>query len=161
MEKDYKKAEYYENRELSWLPSYGPEMRGGTANCNVFLSDTPVGSPIVQHPHVLMVMNNPSLDKDEDTVAPGGKIFVDSTLISRKVRRTDVEAYYIPATGLAGEMGMPTLANMLLLGALIEKTGCVSFDSVAPALHKVIPARKADLFDVNMKAVKAGKDYQG
>ena len=152
---------YTQNRELSWLPSSGPEMRGGTANCNVILSDTPVGSPIVQHPNVLMVMNNPSLDKYEDTVAPGGKIFVDSTLISRKVRRTDVEAYYIPATGLAGEMGMPTLANMLLLGALIEKTGCVSFDSVAPALHKVIPARKADLFDVNMKAVKAGKDYQG
>lgn len=150
-----------EGKNVSWLPSYGPEMRGGTANCNVILSDTPVGSPIVQHPNVLMVMNNPSLDKYEDTVAPGGKIFVDSTLISRKVRRTDVEAYYIPATGLAGEMGMPTLANMLLLGALIEKTGCVSFDSVAPALHKVIPARKADLFDVNMKAVKAGKDYQG
>ena len=109
-----------EGRELSWLPSYGPEMRGGTANCNVILSDTPVGSPIVQHPNVLMVMNNPSLDKYEDTVAPGGKIFVDSTLIGRKVRRTDVEAYYIPATGLAGEMGVPTLANMLLLGALVN-----------------------------------------
>ena len=139
-----------EGRELSWLPSYGPEMRGGTANCNVILSDTPVGSPIVQHPNVLMVMNNPSLDKYEDTVAPGGKI-----------RRTDVEAYYIPATGLAGEMGVPTLANMLLLGALVEKTGCVRFGSIAPALHKVIPARKADLFDVNMKAVEAGKAYQG
>lgn len=150
-----------EGRELSWLPSYGPEMRGGTANCNVILSDTPVGSPIVQHPNVLMVMNNPSLDKYEDTVAPGGKIFVDSTLIGRKVRRTDVEAYYIPATGLAGEMGVPALANMLLLGALVEKTGCVRFDSIAPALHKVIPARKADLFDVNMKAVEAGKAYQG
>ena len=107
-------------KQVSWLPSYGPEMRGGTANCNVILSDTPVGSPIVQHPNVLMVMNNPSLDKYEDTVAPGGKIFVDSTLIGRKVRRTDVEAYYIPATGLAGEMGVPTLANMLLLGALVE-----------------------------------------
>lgn len=75
-----------EGRGVSWLPSYGPEMRGGTANCNVILSDTPVGSPIVQHPNVLMVMNNPSLDKYEDTVAPGGKIFVDSTLIGRKVR---------------------------------------------------------------------------
>ena len=150
-----------EGRELSWLPSYGPEMRGGTAHCNVILSDTPVGSPIVQQPNVLMVMNNPSLDKYEDTVAPGGKIFVDSTLIGRKVRRTDVEAYYIPATGLAGEMGVPTLANMLLLGALVEKTNCVRFDSIAPALHKVIPARKADLFDVNMKAVEAGKAYQG
>ena len=91
-----------EGRELSWLPSYGPEMRGGTANCNVILSDTPVGSPIVQHPNVLMVMNNPSLDKYEDTVAPGGKIFVDSTLIGRKVRRTDVAAEFIPAAGLAG-----------------------------------------------------------
>lgn len=150
-----------EGRELSWLPSYGPEMRGGTANCNVILSDTPVGSPIVQHPNVLMVMNNPSLDKYEDAVAPGGKIFVDSTLISRKVWRTDVETYYIPATGLAGEMGVPALANMLLLGALIEKTGCVSFASVEPALHKVIPARKAELFDVNRKAVQAGRDYQG
>ena len=116
-----------EGRELSWLPSYGPEMRGGTANCNVILSDTPVGSPIVQHPNVLMVMNNPSLDKYEDTVAPGGKIFVDSTL----------------------------------RGALGEKSSCVRFDSIAPALHKVIPARKADLFDVNMKAVEAGKAYQG
>ncbi len=149
-----------ENRELSWLPSYGPEMRGGTANCNVILSDTPVGSPIVQHPNVLMVMNNPSLDKYEDAVTPGGKIFIDSSLITRKVHRTDVDAFYIPATGLAGEMGIPTLANMLLLGALIQNTGCISFDSIAPALHKVIPARKADLFDVNMKAIEVGKNYR-
>ena len=149
-----------ENRELSWLPSYGPEMRGGTANCNVILSDVPVGSPIVQTPNVLMVMNNPSLDKYEDTVVPGGRIFIDSTLVPRKIRRTDVEAYYIPATKLACDIGMPTLANMLLLGALVERTGCVSFDSIVPALHKVIPARKADLFDANIQAVQAGRDYQ-
>ena len=79
-----------ENREVSWLPSYGPEMRGGTDNCNVILSDTPVGSPIVQHPDILIVMNTPSLDKYESTVAPGGKIFVDSALITRKVSREDV-----------------------------------------------------------------------
>ena len=85
-----------EGRELSWLPSYGPEMRGGTANCNVILSDAPVGSPIVNTPNVLMVMNNPSLDKYENAVQPGGKIFLDSTLIARKVTRTDVEAYYVP-----------------------------------------------------------------
>ena len=79
-----------DGRQLSWLPSYGPEMRGGTANCNVILSDTPVGSPIVSRPNVLMVMNNPSLDKYEDAVQPGGSIFLDSSLIGRKVKRTDV-----------------------------------------------------------------------
>ena len=132
-----------EGRELSWLPSYGPEMRGGTANCNVILSDAPIGSPIVNTPNVLMVMNNPSLDKYENAVQPGGKIFLDSTLIARKVTRTDVEAYYVPATKMAMDMGMPTLANMILLGALIAKTGCVREESLADALHKVIPARKA------------------
>ena len=142
-----------EEKQVSWLPSYGPEMRGGTANCNVILSDTPVGSPIVQHPNVLMVMNNPSLDKYENAVQPGGKIFLDSTLIARKVTRTDVEAYYVPATKMAMDMGMPTLANMILLGALISKTGCVREESLADALHKVIPARKADLFDLNMQAL--------
>ena len=148
-------------RELSWLPSYGPEMRGGTANCNVILSDTPVGSPIVDHPNVLMVMNLPSLDKYEDTVVPGGKIFIDSTLITRKVQRTDVEAYYIPATQMANEMGMPTLANMILLGALVEHTGCISEEGLDAGLLKVIPARKADMIDFNRKALKAGKDYKG
>ena len=145
-----------EGRELSWLPSYGPEMRGGTANCNVILSDTPVGSPIVQHPNVLMVMNLPSLDKYEADVVPGGKIFVDSTLIARKVERTDVEAYYVPATQMANEMGFPGLANMILLGAIIKKTQCISEEGLPDALHKVIPARKANLFDANMAAIQAG-----
>jgi len=149
-----------ENRELSWLPSYGPEMRGGTANCNVILSDTPVGSPIVEKPNVLMVMNTPSLDKYEGSVVPGGKIFVDSTLIARKVERTDVEVFYVPATKMAGDMGMPTLANMILLGAIIANTGCIADETVPAALHKVIPARKADLFDVNMQAIEAGKAYK-
>ena len=148
-----------EGRELSWLPSYGPEMRGGTANCNVILSDIPVGSPIVQKPDILMVMNNPSLEKYENAVVPGGKIFVDSSLIAKKVERTDVEAYYVPATQMANEMGMPTLANMILLGALIAKTGCVKVESLDATLHKVIPARKANLFDANMKALKAGMEY--
>ena len=148
-----------EGRELSWLPSYGPEMRGGTANCNVILSDIPVGSPIVQKPDILMVMNNPSLEKYENAVVPGGKIFVDSSLIAKKVERTDVDAYYVPATQMASDMGMPTLDNMILLGALIAKTGCVNTDSLEQTLHKVIPARKANLFDANMKALKAGMDY--
>ena len=92
-----------EDKQVSWLPSYGPEMRGGTASCSVILSDTPVGSPIVSKPDVLVAMNLPSLDKYEDTVVSGGTIFVDSALIERKVNRTDVTVHYIPATNLAGE----------------------------------------------------------
>ena len=148
-----------EGRELSWLPSYGPEMRGGTANCNVILSDTPVGSPIVQHPNVLIVMNTPSLDKYEPMVVPGGKIFVDSTLITRTVERDDVEAFYIPATQMATDMGYHGLANMILLGAVLAKTGCVDDGTVDEALHHVIPARKANLFDANKACIEAGKAY--
>ena len=147
-----------EDKEVSWLPSYGPEMRGGTANCNVILSDTPVGSPIVQHPNVLIVMNTPSLDKYESTVVPGGKIFVDSTLISRKVEREDVEVFYIPATQMATDMEANGLANMILLGAVLRETACIKDETLPEALHHVIPARKADLFDVNMRAVQAGRD---
>ena len=148
-----------EGRELSWLPSYGPEMRGGTANCNVILSDTPVGSPIVQHPNVLIVMNTPSLDKYESAVVPGGKIFVDSTLITRKVERDDVEVFYIPATQMATDMGYHGLANMILLGAVLRETNCVADATVDDALHHVIPARKANLFDANKACIEAGKAY--
>ena len=148
-----------EQRELSWLPSYGPEMRGGTANCNVIISDSPVGSPIVQNPNVLMVMNTPSLDKYEKSVAPGGKIFVDSTLISRKVEREDVEAFYIPATKMASDMGMPTLANMILLGAIVKATGCITDAGMLAGLNKIIPAKKANLLDANLKCIQAGKDF--
>ena len=128
-----------EGRELSWLPSYGPEMRGGTANCNVILSDTPVGSPIVQHPNVLMVMNAPSLDKYEADVAPGGTIFVDSSLIERKVNRDDVTVYYIPATRMAAEAGLSGLANMILLGAMIRTTGCISEDTLPVSGCRAMP----------------------
>lgn len=148
-----------EGRELSWLPSYGPEMRGGTANCNVILSDTPVGSPIVDHPNVLMVMNAPSLDKYENAVTAGGLIFLDSTLITREVERKDVEVYRVPATQMANEMGMPGLANMILLGAVIAKTGCIEETGIEDALKKVIPARKMNLLEANMNALEAGKNY--
>ncbi len=149
-----------EKRQLSWLPSYGPEMRGGTANCNVILSDDPVGSPIVQHPNVLIVMNTPSLDKYEDLVAPGGKIFIDSTLIERKVRRSDVEVCYVPATQMAKDMELGNLANMILLGTVIRETECISEDTVEEALKHVIPARKANLLGVNLKAIEAGKEFR-
>ena len=148
-----------ENRQLSWLPSYGPEMRGGTASCTVILSDEPIGSPIVDHPNVAMVMNNPSLDKYEGLVAPGGKLFLDSALIGRKVERNDIDVYYIPATQLAKDMGAPTLANMILLGAIVKETGCVSAEHLEEGLRHAVPARHADLIDLNLQALEIGKNY--
>ena len=149
-----------EDRQVSWLPSYGPEMRGGTANCSVILSDTPVGSPIVNNPDVLIAMNLPSLDKYEDAVVPGGKIFVDSALIERKVKRTDVDVYYIPATKLASDAGLTTLANMIITGKLVKETGVIDFSTIDDGLKKVVSARHADLLDANRKALEMGYNFE-
>ena len=150
-----------EDRQVSWLPSYGPEMRGGTANCSVILSDEPVGSPIVGAPDVLIAMNLPSLDKYEDAVVPGGKIFVDATLITRKVRRTDVTAYYIPATQMASDNGMPTLANMIIMGKVLRECPKLGSTHIDEALHKVVSARHQDLLAVNEKALQLGREFEG
>ncbi len=147
-----------EEKEVSWLPSYGPEMRGGTASCSVIISDEAVGSPIVSRPDVLVAMNLPSLDKYEDTVVPGGKIFVDSTLIERQVKRTDVEVYYIPATKLASDNNMPTLANMIIAGKILSVTDGFSEESVDAALKKVISAKRADMLETNLKAMQIGAE---
>ncbi|MBP3652199.1 MAG: 2-oxoacid:acceptor oxidoreductase family protein [Clostridia bacterium] len=148
-----------EGKEISWLPSYGPEMRGGTASCSVIVSDDPVGSPIVDHPDVLMVMNLPSLDKYEKAVAPGGMIFLDSSLIGRKVERTDVKVFYIPATKMAGEQGVSTLANMILTGKILKELGEFDEESIKSALNKVVSAKHPEMFDFNMKALALGRDY--
>lgn len=145
---------------VNWLPSYGPEMRGGTANCSVTISDTPIGSPIIANPDMLIVMNNPSLIKYESTVKPGGKIFVDSALIDRKVERTDVDVFYIPATKLAAENGIDTLANMILVGKLIRESGIVSFDHVDTVLDKIVSAKHQDLKQFNHKALSIGYEFE-
>ena len=147
-----------EEKEVSWLPSYGPEMRGGTASCSIIISDEPVGSPIVSSPDVLVAMNLPSLDKYEASVVPGGKIFVDSTLIERKVERDDVEVYYIPATKLASDYDMPTLANMIIAGKLLSITDGFNEESVNAALKKVISAKRADMLETNLKAMQIGAE---
>ena len=149
-----------EEKQVSWLPSYGPEMRGGTANCSIILSDDPVGSPIVSTPDALIAMNLPSYDKYEPTVIPGGKIFVDSTLIGRKANRDDVDTYYIPATKMAADAGIPTLANMIILGKMIKETGAVSFENLIDAMKKVVSAKHAELLEINIKALEAGYNYQ-
>ena len=149
-----------ENKEVSWLPSYGPEMRGGTASCSVIIGDEPVGSPIVEHPDVLMVMNLPSLNRYEQAVQPGGTIFVDSTLVERKVERSDVKAIYVPATRLAVENDMTTLAIMILTGKILEELGEFDADGVQAALKKVVSAKHPEMFDLNLKALQIGRDFK-
>ena len=148
-----------EGKQISWLPSYGPEMRGGTANCSVIISDTPVGSPIVSEPDILIVMNLPSLDKYESTVRAGGCVVVDSTLIERKVERTDISAHYIPATKMAHDLGVPTLANMIMIGKVIRETGVVDMAGLRDALAKTVSAKHQDLIDANIKAIEAGYNF--
>ena len=148
-----------EDKPVSWLPSYGPEMRGGTANCNVILSETPVGSPIITAPDVLIAMNLPSLQKYVDTVVPGGQIYVDSALIDAKVERTDVEVYYIPATAMAKEAEIASLANMIIVGHLLENNPELSFEGTGDVVSKLVPPKKAALVELNMKALQMGKTY--
>ena len=150
-----------EDLQVSWLPSYGPEMRGGTANCSVILSDDPVGSPIITRPDVLIVMNLPSLQKYVDAVVPGGQIYVDSTLIDEKVLRTDVTAYYIPATQMAKDAGVGTLANMIMMGHVLKNNPELSFEGTEATVQKLVPAKKPELVGLNMKALEAGRDYAG
>ena len=148
-----------QDKQVSWLPSYGPEMRGGTCNCSVIISDTPVGSPIITNPDVLVAMNLPSLQKFVNTVVPGGKIFVDSALIDAKVERTDVEVFYVPATQMAKDAGFSTLANMILMGKVIKETQAVRFDNNLETLKSFIPAKKEKLIDINCQALQAGYDF--
>ena len=148
-----------EDLQVSWLPSYGPEMRGGTANCSVVLSDDPVGSPIITEPDVLIAMNLPSLEKYVNAVVPGGQIYVDSTLIAEKIDRTDVDVFYIPATAMAKEEGIATLANMIIVGHLLENNPELSFEGAEVTVQKLVPAKKAALVELNMKALELGKTY--
>ena len=148
-----------QGKQLSWLPSYGPEMRGGTANCSVILSDTPVGSPIITNPDVLVAMNLPSLQKFVDAVVPGGKIILDSTLIDARVERNDIEVFYVPATQLAKDAGFATLANMILTGKVLKEIDNVSWEGNQETLESFIPAKKVNLIGMNLKALQLGYDF--
>ena len=150
-----------QDKQVSWLPSYGPEMRGGTCNCSVILSDTPVGSPIITNPDVLVAMKLPSLQKFVDDVVPGGVIILDATLIDAKVDRDDVKVCYVPATQMARDAGIPTLANMILTGKVLKEAGCVAYEGNKETLETFIPAKKAGLIDVNCQALQMGYDFEG
>ena len=130
-----------DGKEVSWLPSYGPEMRGGTANCSVCISSDPICSPLVVTPNVFVAMNGPSYDKFIDSVVPGGIVILDSTL--------------------AEEHGLKGLANIILIGKLMEQTGFCNLDTMSKAIAKVVPARKQHLVPKNVEAIELGMNYKG
>lgn len=146
-----------EEKQVSWLPSYGPEMRGGTANCAVMVSDTPIGSPIITNDATTaVVMNLPSLVKFEQDLVKDGILLINSSLIEQKASRDDVKAYYIPANKLAADMGNPRVANMIMLGAFLELTKTVKPESIIKALLKVFGEKKAHIIPINEQAIEAG-----
>lgn len=145
-----------DEKEVSWLPSYGPEMRGGTANCSVCISDEPISSPLVLEPTQLIVMNVPSYDKFINNVKKGGKAFIDSALIDLKCDRDDIDCYYVPATQLAADNNLKGMANIILVGKLLKETGITSVEVVKKALEKIVPPSKSHLIDANLKAIEIG-----
>lgn len=145
-----------DSKELSWLPSYGPEMRGGTANCSVCISDEPIGSPLVLTPDILVAMNQPSFDKFIGSVKPGGKVFIDSTLIESSCDRTDIEIFAIPSSQLADENELKGGSNIILLGKLLKETGIFSLETMKKAIEKVVPPAKAQLIANNFRAIELG-----
>ena len=149
-------AALIKGKQLSWLPSYGPEMRGGTANCHVIISDEPVGSPIIITPNILISMNKPSLEKFENDVVSGGTIIYDSTLIDRKVDRDDVNVVAVEATGIATNEAKANMANMIMLGALLKATNIFTLDEIRAGVEKAVPPTKKDLIDYNMKLIERG-----
>lgn len=148
----------HDGKEVTWLPSYGPEMRGGTSNCSVVVSDTPVASPVIATPDTLIVMNKPSLAKFESSVKAGGTIIVNSSLIDAKVERTDVKVVYLPANDLALEAGNARTANMVVLGAYVKMTGLFAPELVKNVIEEHF-ATKPKVIPANLKAFEIGYNF--
>lgn len=145
--------------QVTWLPSYGPEMRGGTANCTVVLSDEPIGSPVVDNPTTLVAMNLPSFDRFEKTVARGGTILINSSLITRPTERNDVRLLSVPANDVALSLGNPQTANMVALGAIIKATGIISLEPIKSAMARMLSHKNsAEIIALNEQALDAGSN---
>lgn len=149
-----------EDKEVSWMPSYGPEMRGGTANCTVIVSDKKIPSPMSSKPDTIIVMNLPSLDKFLPKVKSGGTVFLNSSLIEKEVKRDDVKVIKVPANDIANELGNSRIANMVMLGSYIEEKRIIKLDTIKASLESVLSARNQDLIDLNNKALDRGKEYK-
>ena len=147
-------------KNVTFLPSYGPEMRGGTSNCTVVISDEEIGSPSTNTPDMLVAMNLPSFDKFEPKVQPGGIMFCDSTLISKTSGRKDIRCEYIPATGMANDNDLFGFANVIMLGYILKVTGLFDYEEFKKFLVSAIPAAKAALVEKNEKALELGYSYK-
>ncbi len=152
------KAAMHEGKEVSWMPSYGPEMRGGEANCAVVISDEPIGSPLVTEPPFAVILNKPSLLKFVPTMEEGGTLVYNSSLIDCEPPRKDIKAYAIPCNEIAEQIGNPRTANMVMLGAILELNPIVSVASAVEALKGVFGPEKAHLLPINEKAMAAGAE---
>lgn len=149
-------AAIHADKEVTWFPSYGPEMRGGTANCTVVISDEEIGSPNVRNPEAVIIMNLPSLEKYEKLVRSGGTLIINSSLINREVQRKDIKVVKIAANEVAEEIGDRRLTNMVLLGALLERVPVLPVEVVKKALEAHLPARRRNLLEANMVALDKG-----
>ncbi|MCP4540001.1 MAG: 2-oxoacid:ferredoxin oxidoreductase subunit gamma [Chloroflexi bacterium] len=146
---------------VTWIPSYGPEMRGGKARCTVIVSDGEIGSPLVRRPSAAIVLNIPSMEAFEPAIKPGGVLVVNSSLIPQKSERDDIRVIYVSATDMASELGNPRLANVICLAALVEATGVVALDAVRQALSDHLPERHRKLLGLNNKAMDKGAALAG
>ena len=147
------KAAMDEGKEVTWLPSYGPEMRGGTANCTVVVSDQPIRCPLIDEADVLVVMNLPSLLKFEPMVVPGGLLFINSNLVPQEPKRTDLRVHKVPINTEAAQLGSDKAANIVMLGAILKETNLVKKDTIEHELEKLFSGRKAKYLDMNRKAL--------
>ncbi len=143
---------------VTWIPSYGPEMRGGKARCTVVVSDQEIGAPLVRRPSAVIVLNIPSMEAFEPQVKPRGVLVVNSSMVPDKSERDDIDVIYVPASDLATELGNIRMANVLCLGAVVEATGVVSLDAVAQALDDHLPERHRALLDLNKEALRKGAE---
>ena len=147
-----------EDLQVSWLPSYGPEMRGGTANCTVIISDERIGAPLVESPSEVIAMNRAALAKFESRVAPGGTVFVNSSIIPDKVGRDDVKAVYVPCDEIAAELGNAKVANMVMLGAYVAATGALKQETIEAMIAEMFTGKKAKLVPLNLEALQRGME---
>ena len=147
------KAAMEEGKEVTWLPSYGPEMRGGTANCTVVVSDKAIACPLINEADVLVVMNLPSLLKFESMVVPGGLLIINSSIVTEKATRSDIRVLEVPAVEMAQKLGNEKAANMVILGAILEETGVVSKDTVREEMRHMFSGRKEKFLPMNLAAL--------
>ncbi|MGE5485106.1 MAG: 2-oxoacid:acceptor oxidoreductase family protein [Ignavibacteriales bacterium] len=147
-----------EGKKVSWMPSYGPEMRGGAANCHVIISDEPVASPMVTEPTAVIAMSRPALDKFESWLRPGGLLIINTSMVNVAPGRKDITVVMLPINEMAFELGSDKVANMIALGAFLEVTNAVSVDSVMESLKKALPAHRHSLIPLNRDALAKGKE---